>query len=188
MAALTITKIIHPVSRQAWRDWLTAHFETEKEVWVAIPKTDAPLDYNDIVEEALCFNWIDSTVKTIDERYRAQRMTPRKTKGKYSQLNIERINRLLDQNLIHPYFTAAMRTVGETPFVYAEDVIGAIKENAKAWAYFQKIPGAYKRIKLASIELARDDQELFNKRLTAFVKSCSNEKLLAPSAGMQKYY
>lgn len=188
MAPITITSLIYPASRQEWRDWLYAHFETEKEVWVAISKTNKPIDYNDIVEEALCFNWIDSTVKTLGDGYRAQRMTPRKTKGKYSQLNIERIKLLLQQDLVHPTLVEPFKVVGDAPFEYADDVLAAIQTDSLAWEYFQNIPGAYKRIKLASIELARDDKELFQKRLNAFIKSCAQNKLLAPSAGMEKYY
>ena len=70
--------------RQAWRDWLAAHFETECEIWFVFPMKasgEPSLPYNDAVEEALCFGWIDSTIKHIDPLHRAQRFTPRRPKS-----------------------------------------------------------------------------------------------------------
>jgi uncharacterized protein YdeI (YjbR/CyaY-like superfamily) len=188
MAPITIGEVVHPKSRQEWREWLSANFETAKEVWVAIPKKNKPLDYNDIIEEALCFNWIDSTLKTLDENHTAQRMSPRKTKGNFSQLNIERIRLILDQKLVHPRYVAALRTATETPFVYSDDILDAIIANSDAWKNFQTLPEPYKRIKVASIELAREDKVLFAKRLAAFVESCVQNKLLNKGAGMEKYF
>jgi len=188
MAAITITEVVYPRSRQEWRDWLAAHFETAKEVWVAIPKKEKLMDYNDIIEEALCFNWIDSTLKTLDEHHTAQRMSPRKTKGNFSQLNLERIRLILDQNLVHPKYLSALQAAADAPFVYAEDIIDAIMRNDTGWKNFQTFSEPYKRIRIASIELARHDAVLFEKRLTSFIESCAQNKRVRASAGMEKYY
>ena len=67
MAAIEITNVVYPKNRKEWRKWLSKNFATEKEVWVAIPKQNKTMEYNDIIEEALCFNWIDSTLKTLVE-------------------------------------------------------------------------------------------------------------------------
>ncbi|MCE7040298.1 YdeI family protein [Dyadobacter sp. CY312] len=188
MAAITITEVVHPKSRQEWRNWLAAHFETAKEVWVAIPKKEKPMDYNDIIEEALCFNWIDSTLKTLDEHHTAQRMSPRKTKGNFSQLNIERIRLILDQNLVHPRYESALRAVADAPFIYPDDIMTAIKTNELAWKNFQSFSEPYKRMRISSIETAREDTILFEKRLISFIESCAQNKLVRASAGMEKYY
>ncbi len=188
MAGITITQVVYPKSRQEWRDWLRTHFETAKEVWVAIPKKDKPMEYNDIIEEALCFNWIDSTLKTLDDQHTAQRMSPRKTKGNFSQLNLERIRLILAQNLVHPRFVYSLQAAADAPFVYAQDILAAIKENGDAWQNFQAFTEPYKRIRVASIEVAREDPALFAKRLSSFVESCAQNKLLKATAGMEKYY
>jgi uncharacterized protein YdeI (YjbR/CyaY-like superfamily) len=188
MAGITITDIIFPKSRKEWREWLSAHFETAGEVWVAIPKKNKPLDYNDLIEEALCFNWIDSTLKTLDDSHTAQRMSPRRTQGNFSQLNMERIRLILRQDLVHPKFIKILQTAADAPFIYPDDILIAIQQNPEAWQHFLHFPEPYKRIRIASIESARTDQALFEKRLTSFIDSCAQNKLVAAGTGMQKYY
>lgn len=81
-------------TREAWRAWLAEHFETAAEVWFVHPNKNSDkqaISYNDAVEEALCFGWIDSTVKSYNETERIQRFTPRKPKSPYSQPNKERL-------------------------------------------------------------------------------------------------
>ena len=73
--------IFYTADRAEWRAWLEEHFETEKEIWFVFPMKEsgeASLSYNDAVEEALCFGWIDSTIRHIDALHRAQHFTPRK--------------------------------------------------------------------------------------------------------------
>src|SRR5574344_3063449 len=98
-------KIFYTSERDIWRKWLAEHFETESEIWFVFPMKEsgeACLSYNDAVEEALCFGWIDSTIKHIDPLHRAQRFTPRKPGSSYSRPNIERLIRLDSQGEIHP--------------------------------------------------------------------------------------
>ena len=74
-------KTFYTSEREIWREWLVEHFEIESEVWFVFPmkeSSEKALPYNDAVEEALCFGWIDSTIKHIDPTHRAQRFTPRK--------------------------------------------------------------------------------------------------------------
>lgn len=73
--------IFYTSDRQSWRKWLAENFETQSEIWFIFPMKasgDKSLSYNDAVEEALCFGWIDSTIKHIDSTHRAQRFVPRK--------------------------------------------------------------------------------------------------------------
>ena len=95
----------YTADRAEWRRWLSEHFETEKEVWFILPTKAAgeeSISYNDMVEEALCFGWIDSTIKHIDPTHRAQHITPRNPKSTYSRPNIERLIWLDEHNMIHP--------------------------------------------------------------------------------------
>ena len=81
-------------SRAVWRGWLLENYRTAKEVWFVFPMKGAGeegLSYNDAVEEALCFGWIDSTIKHIDRTHRAQHFTPRKKGSAYSSPNMERL-------------------------------------------------------------------------------------------------
>jgi hypothetical protein len=68
-------KTLYVAHRAAWRAWLEEHFETDPEIWLVFPNkasNEPSLLYNDAVEEALCFGWIDSTVKNLDEMHKIQ--------------------------------------------------------------------------------------------------------------------
>jgi len=83
--------------RSAWRQWLTDHGETEMEVWIVHYKkhTGIPsVTYNEAVEEALCFGWIDSLIKRIDDTTYKQKFTPRLKKSRWSEKN-KRLARIL---------------------------------------------------------------------------------------------
>jgi uncharacterized protein YdeI (YjbR/CyaY-like superfamily) len=85
-------------TRRLWRDWLVRHHSTEKEIWLAYYKKGSgkrSVTYKEALEEALCFGWIDSTVRTLDaERYR-QRYTPRNERSIWSRSNKARIEKLI---------------------------------------------------------------------------------------------
>ena len=73
--------IIYCTNRQKWREWLSAHFETEQEIWFVFPTVSSGeigVTYNDAVEEALCFGWIDGVAGTLDEKHQLRRFTPRR--------------------------------------------------------------------------------------------------------------
>jgi uncharacterized protein YdeI (YjbR/CyaY-like superfamily) len=86
--------IYHPADLAAWRGWLAANHATTRGVWVASWRKASgrdPVAYEDLVEEAICFGWIDSTVNTLDDERTLQLMTPRKTKSGWTRLNRQRV-------------------------------------------------------------------------------------------------
>ena len=103
---MEITKTLYVTNRKDWRKWLRKHYKTEKEIWLVYYKkgTGKPrIEYNDAVEEALCFGWIDSIVRSIDEEKHAQRFSPRKPNSKYSPANKERLRTLLKKKKVIKY-------------------------------------------------------------------------------------
>jgi uncharacterized protein YdeI (YjbR/CyaY-like superfamily) len=91
-------KPLYVTSREKWRAWLTTHHQSETEVWLLFYKkhTGRPrISYDHAVEEALCFGWIDSIVKRIDDEKFAQKFTPRREGSKWSALNQRRLHRLI---------------------------------------------------------------------------------------------
>lgn len=188
MAPINITEIIYPKTRKAWRQWLQKHFKDKTDVWIAIPKKDPKFDYNDLVEEALCFNWIDSTKKRLNEDYTIQRMSPRRTKAGFSQLNIERLKLLMEQDLVHPDFKDALGKIANEEFDFPKDIIQALKKDKEAWKHYQSFPESYKRLRVFSIELSREDKALFAQRLEKFIQHSRLNKLVAGLPGMEKYY
>src|SRR5574342_781441 len=94
---------LQPRSRKAWRAWLTKNHATSPGVWLIYAKkhTKIPsLSYNDAVEEALCFGWIDSLIHPIDDSLYKQIFTPRKAKSAWSAVNRTRAERLIEAGLM----------------------------------------------------------------------------------------
>ena len=95
---MEITDTLRVDHRAAWRAWLKKNYKTKKEIWLIYYRKSSGkprIPYNDAVEEALCFGWIDSNVKTLDEERFAQRFSPRKPKAAYSPANRERLRKLI---------------------------------------------------------------------------------------------
>ncbi len=86
--------IYHPPNLAAWRAWLGANCDTARGVWVASWRKASgrhPVAYEYLVEEAICFGWIDSTVNILDDERGLQLMTPRKPKSGWTRLNRQRV-------------------------------------------------------------------------------------------------
>ena len=95
----TENKIKYFENREDWRKWLIDNFDVANEIWFVFPNKSSgkkSILYNDAVEEALCFDWIDSTIKSFDKEHKIQRFTPRNPKSTYSQANKERLKWLIE--------------------------------------------------------------------------------------------
>ena len=184
-------KIKYFENRQEWRKWLAENFETANEIWFVFPNKSSnkkSILYNDAVEEALCFGWIDSTVKSLDKEHKIQRFTPRRSKSSYSQSNKERLKWLLENEMIHSKFENEIRNIVSEPFVFPDDIINKIKEDKIAWENYQQFSDSYKRIRIAYIEAARIGPEEFEKRLNNFISKTKENKIIAGYGGIEKYY
>ena len=85
-------------TREEWRDWLAQHHDSYREIWLIYYKKTSGktgISYEEAVEEALCFGWIDGAIKGIDKETYAGRFTPRRAKSPWSDSNRERVARLL---------------------------------------------------------------------------------------------
>ncbi|MFC1970761.1 YdeI family protein [Chloroflexota bacterium] len=187
---MDIRKTLHVNNRKHWHEWLESNFGSEKEIWLVYPSKQSGkprISYNDAVEEALSFGWIDSTVKRVDQHATAQRFSPRKPNSEYSQANKERLKWLLKKGKIHNSIRKSIEKALRTEFVFPHDIIKAIQENKKAWDNYQHFSSAYKRIRIAYINAARNRPEEFRKRLNNFIKKAEGNKLVG-FGGIEKYY
>ena len=183
--------LFYTSDRQVWREWLSQHFETEADVWFVFPMNasgEESLSYNDAVEEALCFGWIDSTIKHIDPLHRAQRFTPRRPGSPYSRPNVERLLWLDARGLIHPKVRASLDEVLNTPFVFPEDILAALRQDPAVWENYCAFSEPYRRIRVAYIDAARDRPGEFQKRLAYFIRKTREGKRISGYGGVEKYY
>lgn len=183
-------KTLYIHDRRKWRKWLEQNFDKEKEIWLVYPKKSSGkprISYNDAVEEALSFGWIDSQVKNVNEENSAQRFSPRNPKSSFSQSNKERLNWLLKKKMLHPSIQEHIKKILEEKFVFPPDIINAIKADKNAWKNYQEFSPAYKRIRIAYINSARKRPEEFKKRLENFVKKTRENKQIG-FGGIDKYY
>lgn len=183
-------KTLYVTKREEWRSWLENNFDKEKEIWLVFPKKSSGeprILYNDAVEEALCFGWIDSIVKTLDDDNSIQRFTPRNPKSSYSQTNKERLKWLFEKNMIHPSMHSIVKEILKEDFIFPEDIIEKIKSDDITWKNYQKFSPAYKRIRIAYIDAARNRPEEFEKRLKNFIEKTKENKQIG-FGGVEKYY
>jgi uncharacterized protein YdeI (YjbR/CyaY-like superfamily) len=164
----------------AWRAWLVRNHARKKEIWLiyhAKASRRPSVSYNDAVDEAICFGWIDSTVKKVDAHSRAQRFTPRRNGSPVSEMNKARARRLVREGRMTPVGRAALgSTLRREAPVVAPDVRRALRAEPGAWERFDKLPVAYKRIRLGFIEGARGRPEVFSTRLRYFVRMTARGK------------
>jgi uncharacterized protein YdeI (YjbR/CyaY-like superfamily) len=186
---MEITKTLHVTNRAEWRNWLEEHFKDEKEIWLVYYRKGVGkprIPYNDAVEEALCFGWIDSINKKLDQERTVQRFSPRRSKSEYSQTNKERLKKLIKQGKVIPEVINNLREIDLDEFDYAEDIMTAIRRNKEAWKNFQIFSGSYQRIRIAYIDGARKRPGEFEKRLKNFIKKTEQGKQFG--FGIEDYY
>ena len=152
---------IYLSTRKQWREWLREYHQTETVIWLEYYKkhTGKPsIPYNDAVEEALCFGWIDSTVRRIDAERYMQKFTPRKMKSTWSVSNVIRVEKLIKQekmtakglelyqyakkqNLLPDASLKQKPGVPDTPSWFEE----ALDKNPAARSHFYKLAAYHRR-------------------------------------------
>src|SRR3989344_994178 len=176
---MNIGETLYVTNRSKWRKWLKKNHIKNKEIWLIYYKKDSGkkrIDYNDAVEEALCFGWIDSIVKKIDEERYAQRFSPRKRTSVLSQPNFERLNKLIRQMKMTKAGLDAVSHVYDPKekdkLFMSGDILKEFKKNKIAWENFQKFPKVYQRIRIAYLESRRiHGKEMFDKSLKYLIKN-----------------
>jgi uncharacterized protein YdeI (YjbR/CyaY-like superfamily) len=153
-------------NRREWRAWLKKHYASSAGVWLVFHKSHTGVKsmlYEDTVREALCFGWIDSLIKRIDEDHYALKVTPRKPASKWSALNRRRWQDLKAAFLLTPAGLAAApsdNSYAPKPVIPALPgyIAKAIRANAKAWAFFHKLPSRERRNFVVWIHTAKQQE------------------------------
>src|SRR5207248_1089779 len=102
MAELPIVQVR---DRDAWRRWLEQHHDSSDGAWLKLAKKSSPhrtVAQPEAIEEALCFGWIDGQARSYDEHFYLHRYTPRRARSKWSQINVQKAERLIAEGRMHP--------------------------------------------------------------------------------------
>ena len=154
---MEITKELYVTHRNEWRRWLKENHDTADEVWLIFYKkhTGTPsIPYEDAVEEALCYGWIDSIVKRVDDEKFVRRFTPRKKKSTWAQSNVKRVKKLINEGKMteaglaiidNEVFNKKKEGAAEKEFIIPREIEEALAADQKVWENFTNLAPGYKR-------------------------------------------
>jgi len=195
--AVIVTQTIYPKTRSEWRNWLLENHDKKSEIWVIYFKksTGKPtLLYQDAVDEALCFGWIDGIRKSINEESYKIRFTPRRKGSNWSAVNIKRINELIKLGLVKPAGLEVFKNRDvkkDEQYSFEQQKVELpktfekkIKANSKAWEYFIKLPPYAKRLSTWWVISAKREETKL-KRLDILIQ-CSEEGRKIPPLIIRK--
>ncbi|TFJ72086.1 YdeI/OmpD-associated family protein [Carnobacterium maltaromaticum] len=175
---MEIDKLLTFNKREELREWLLANSTTEKYCWVIVtikPKLDTLL-YLDVVEEALCFGWIDGVKKKLSETQTAQRLSPRAKKSPWTELNKERVRRLEKLGLMTDEGRKILPSDIYQPFKIDSVIEEKLKENQQIYENFMAFPDLYRRIRIDTIQTNKKDAVLFESRLAKLIEQTKANK------------
>ena len=155
-----ISETLYAQDRSAWRDWLSRHHARKQEIWLLFLKKHAAkpcVTYAEAVEEALCFGWIDSTLKRIDENQHTVRFTPRKNTKLWSNLNRKRFRKMAAQGKMTDAGRAKVHAsvdierddplTGKNRKLRIPDIVReGLQADPQAWTQFQDRAPSQQRI------------------------------------------
>ncbi len=189
---MKIGKTFYAANRKQWRSWLAKNHRSEPEIWLIYYKknSDKPrIPYNDAVEEALCYGWIDSTLKPKDEYSYLQRFSPRRKNSKLSEMNKERVRRLIKakkmtrfglekiQHHLEQKSNGSKQSGALKKFSIPKDILDALKADPVIWKNFKRFPESYKHIRTGWIDGSRIRPDVFAQRLQYFLKMTAKNKM-----------
>jgi uncharacterized protein YdeI (YjbR/CyaY-like superfamily) len=192
---MPIQKTFKATDRNAWRTWLTSNHASETEVWLVFQKKhtgESSMPYEDSVEEALCFGWIDSIIKRIDENTYARKFTPRTDTANWSELNKRRVAKCIQEGRMTEIGLAKVtysnpgtykgsanpaRKSPRKPSPLPAFMAKTLRANEKAWKSFSAMPPSHQRNYIMWITMAKRD-ETRERRLKEAIRMLNQNKPL----------
>lgn len=166
---MNIKNLLPAKNRDELRQWLAENYNKEDECWVVVKRgrrvDNGTFWYIDAVEEAMCFGWIDSTTKKMDNNITAQRLAPRRKGSVWSELNKERCRRMERLGRMTDAGRAVLPDMSESGFVIDRDILIALQSDAEIWENFQKFPPLYQKVRIDTIQIKKNQPDLFKSRL-----------------------
>ncbi len=177
-------------SQKEFRAWLERNHASKTEIWVGMHKkasTKKGITYQEGLDEALCFGWIDGKVRTIDDLSYMQRFSPRTARSPWSKINIKRFGELKKAGLVQPVGLAAFERRDRSPAGYSYEeaergfsggYLKTFRGNTKAWTFFQAQPPGYRKNATFWVMSAKRD-ETRQRRLAQLIDDSANKRRLA---------
>ena len=159
-------KQVYVKTRKEWRDWLNQNHDKSTGNWLVFYKKKAgkpTLEYNEVVEEALCFGWIDSIIKKIDNETYVRKLTPRKADSRWSELNRKRITKVKAAK------ASGLWNKTDRPQISLDnlqELKSALAKNRKAKSFFDHLTPSYQKQFIGWIAVAKR-RETKERRLSA---------------------
>jgi len=177
---MDICNVLPVRSREEFRAWLTKHHAIERECWVVAKRGKIPPDdglwYLDAVEEALCFGWIDSTLKSIDG-LPLQRFSPRSKFSQWTELNKERCRRLERLGLMTDHGRKVCPDLS-ADFEIMPEIVAEFEAHPEAWANFRAFPPLYRRVRIDNIQRKASQRDLFHSRLCKLIEASARGNMI----------
>jgi uncharacterized protein YdeI (YjbR/CyaY-like superfamily) len=178
-------KTVYAKDRREWRAWLQKNHDQCDEIWLIYYKKDSGrprVPYEDAVEEALCFGWIDTKIKKIDEARFAQRFTPRKVRSPWNKDNIQRAERLIAAGKMAPAGLAAFNSDQrrETPVLPTQmpkDLEARFRKQSTAWKNYENFPPYYRRMTSGWVASAKKEETRLSRLEKLIEFSARNERI-----------
>lgn len=177
----------HPENRRAWRKWLELNHDKTNAVWLIFYKKKSPnynLSWSHAVDEALCFGWIDSTKKTINEEQYKQYFSKRKAKSNWSKVNKKKIETLTEQGLMQEAGYKSIEIAKENgswtildeveALVIPEDLTAEFANYKGAAIYFDSLSKSTKKILLHWVMSAKR-KETRQKRIKEIAENANQQ-------------
>lgn len=177
-----LLETFYPKTREDWRAWLSAHHENKDSIWLIFDKKFANPDritWRDAVEEALCFGWIDSRSKPIDEGKYLQFFSKRKANGTWSKINKDKVELLSAQGLMAPAGLKCIEIAkqngswnildGVEALETPEDLLDVFKQEPGLATCFEGLSKSAKKQILLSLVVARK-AETRKKRIAEIIQ------------------
>jgi uncharacterized protein YdeI (YjbR/CyaY-like superfamily) len=147
-------------NRVEWRKWLEDNHSIVQGIWLIYYKRSSGkprIPYNEAVEEALCFGWIDGKIKRVNDDYYMQWFTPRRPGSRWSNLNMNRAQKLINEGRMRPAGLVAYKeTIKKPELIYdiksetrlpvPDDLIEALKKNIVAYNNFINFPPSSRKL------------------------------------------
>lgn len=179
---MKIVNLIDVKTRKKFRQWLADNYASTNQCWIRVKKGKHPVEgvilYLDAVEEALCFGWIDSTVKTIDG-VQYQRFSPRRRGSNWTELNKERCRRLVRLGLMTDAGLAVVPELMDEYVIDAE-IKAEFEKNSIAWRNFLSFHPLYQRVRIDKVrtERLRGRLENYHRRLLELISASEKGQMI----------